>query len=136
METFKIKKINGKTVELTDDCAASEVPLTFIIGDKEIATLLCTPEDIEDLSRGFLFTSGLIKNNNDIKKIVVNYQQWTVYIDLADTSHLEELLFKRIYTSGCGRGVLFYNASDIMYKRPIKSNFSITNTFSSHQNFL
>jgi len=38
------------------------------------------------------------------------------------------LVFKRLYTSGCGRGTLFYNAIDIMYKSKIVSDLRIKST--------
>lgn len=125
MESFEIKKIKGQTAKVCKDYLASEVPLTIFIEEKEIVTLLCTPADISDLTAGFLFTSGLIKEFSEIKKIILNKEQWTVYVDLADDSHMEELVFKRMYTSGCGRGTLFYNALDLMHRQKIESELKI-----------
>lgn len=123
METFKITKIKDSNREAAEDIVIEEVPFTLIIDDKELVTLLCTPVDLEDLIRGFLFTSGLIKKTQDIKKIIINQQRWTANIDLggADTN----LTFKRLYTSGCGKGTLFYNAFDLINRVKISSDFKI-----------
>ncbi len=122
-ETFKILKINGDTREIADDIIVKEAPLTINIADKELVTVLCMPSSLDDFITGFLFTSGLIKKIQDIKKVVVNEEQWVAYVDLisADT----KLVFKRLYTSGCGRGAMFYNAADIINRAKIVSDFKI-----------
>lgn len=124
MEEFKIIKIKGIVREEADDFVAEEAPLTINIADKELVTLLCMPSDLEELVIGFLFTSGLIKKFQDIKRIVLNQEQWMVYVDLSGVD--TELVFKRLYTSGCGRGTLFYNAADIISRIKIISDFKIT----------
>lgn len=125
METFKIIKIINNKKESIDDVVANEIPLTINIGDKELVTLLCSPFDIEDLARGFLFTSGLIKKADEINKITVNKEQWTANIELTDNTMTENLIFKRLYTSGCGRGTLFYNIFDIANRSKIISDTKI-----------
>ena len=57
MEPFKITTIKGNDKEIREDLVAEEVPLTIEIGEKELVTLLCSPFDLDDLVRGFLFTS-------------------------------------------------------------------------------
>lgn len=126
VEIFKVVKvIRGNTKQIVDDPVAEEVPLTLMIGGKELVTLLCMPSDLEDLAAGFLFTSGLIKRAQDIKGIVVDRQRWTAYIDLATPGVAEDLVFKRLFTSGCGMGTLFYNPMDIMNRVKIVSDFKI-----------
>lgn len=123
METFNVTKIKDGNREVVEDFVVEEVPFTINIGDKELVTLLCTPHDLEDLIAGFLFTSGLIKKAQDIKKIVIDQEQWTAAIDLAGAD--TELVFKRLYTSGCGRGTLFYSAADLIHRAKITSDFKI-----------
>ncbi|MFH1230676.1 MAG: formate dehydrogenase accessory sulfurtransferase FdhD [Planctomycetota bacterium] len=129
METFIITKIKDNTKEIIEDLVAEEVPFTLNLAKKEFVTLLCSPFDLEDLVRGFLFTSGLIKKADEIKNIVLNEQQWVAYIELANGVECGDLLFKRLYTSGCGRGTLFYNAVDIMHRLKITSDFKIRSDY-------
>jgi len=123
METFKVLKIKGGSQEIIDDFVIEEVPFTINIGRKELVTLLCTPSDLKDLAIGFLFTSALIKKIKDIKKIVINQEQWVADIDLAAADI--DLVFKRLYTSGCGRGILFYSAQDLLNRGKLTSDFKI-----------
>lgn len=123
METFKITKIRLGNREIKEDITVEEAPFTLNIGDKELVTLMCMPSDLDDLVTGFLFTSGLIKKIDDVKKIVINQERWTAHIDLVEAD--TELVFKRLYTSGCGRGTLFYNTADIIHRAKVISDFKI-----------
>lgn len=121
MEIFKITKVRAGIKEVVDDILVSEIPFTIMLGDTELVTLLCTPENLDDLVRGFLFTSGLIKKVADIEKIFLNQEQWVAYVDLTSDINLKDLVFKRMYTSGCGKGTIFYNALDISHRSKIAS---------------
>jgi FdhD protein len=124
METFTITKIKGNDREITEDVVAQEIPFTVILRNKELVTLLCSPFDLEDLVRGFLFTSGLIKGAAEIKNMMIDRERWSCYVDMPKVE-TEKLIFKRLYTSGCGRGTLFYSVLDIMYKSKVISDFKI-----------
>ena len=128
-ESFKIIKIRGNSSEIVEDNLVEEVPLTIIAHDKELATFLCTPTDIEDLVRGFLLTSGLITRLSDIKQINLDQKRWTAYVELNKETIVEGMIFKRVYTSGCGKGTLFYNAFDLIERCRIKSSLKVTNTW-------
>jgi FdhD protein len=125
IESVKTIKIKGNEKEIVDDLIIEEVPLTLNVNDKELVTLLCTPIDLDDLVRGFLFTSGLIKRSEDLKKIVIDQQQWVAYIDLVDAHIMNDLIFKRLYTSGCGRGTLFYSVQDMVKRSKVVSDLKI-----------
>lgn len=125
MESFTITRIKDSVRESAQDAVAAEVPFTLNLGQLELVTLLCSPSDLEDLVRGFLFTSGLIKNLGGIKSITVDSQRWSGYIEVTNTE-AGDLMFKRLYTPGCGRGVLFYNPMDIMHRSKIISEFKIS----------
>ncbi len=122
MESFRITKIRDGIKDSVDDLVAEEVPFTINLRDKELVTLLCSPLALEDLARGFLFTSGLIKDSSEIKEIVIDNERWSCRIEAANHGG-DDLVFKRLYTSGCGRGTLFYNALDIMHRSKIISQF-------------
>jgi len=125
VETLHVVRMKDHKKEVIDDLVVSEIPLTINIGENELVTLLCCPSDLEELVIGFLFSSGLIKKAEDINKIVINRQQWIAYVDLVQGDIDQGLVFKRLYTSGCGRGTIFYNASDIINRIKIASDFKI-----------
>lgn len=125
MESFKVTKIKAGNREIIEDTVVEEVSFTLIADDKEMATLFCMPADLDDLARGFLFTSGLAGKNEDIEKIVIDHQRWTAHIELSNDPIVKERIFKRVHTSGCGRGILFYDAADPARKFKIISDFRI-----------
>lgn len=127
MEKIEIIKIKGEEAEKTIDKIVREIPLTIIVEKKELVTLLCSPDNLNELAVGFLFSSGLIKTMDQVKKITVNQQEWIVYLELSDVQDVEELLFKRVYTSGCGKGTMLYRLTDLINKT--KSNGSLQSAF-------
>lgn len=86
MEKVAITKIRGNIKETVEDVVTEEIPFTLVVGGQELVTLLCSPSDLEDLVRGFLFTSGLIRKIDEVKKIVLNNEQWTAYIEIVDSA--------------------------------------------------
>lgn len=125
MEQMKITKIKDDKREVVEDVLVEEVPLTLLVDGEEFITLLCTPLDIEDLCMGFLFTAGLIQEAAAVKRIVVDQERWTASITLQENSKVKDLVFKRLYTSGCGRGALFYNVADIVHRTELGTDFTV-----------
>lgn len=125
IEQFKVLQIKAGSGQVIDDFLAQEVPLTIIIGDKELVTLLCMPFELDDLVRGFLFSSGLIKKARDLARCVIDNERWIAYVELANDAFGQDLVFKRLFTSGCGRGVLFYNTADILNRAKNTSGLRI-----------
>jgi FdhD protein len=101
------KKFLEKEVELI-----IEQPLTIYLNDREFITLLCYPENVEELTVGFLKSEGLIFGKEDILKINVSKDNLSVYVDAKVPKLSEKLYEKRIVTTGCGKGSIFYFALD------------------------
>lgn len=118
-------KIKADSREIVEDTIVEEVPFTLIVDDKELVTLLCMPADLEDLAMGFLFTSGLIRKKEDIRKIIIDHQRWIAHVELSNDTIAKEMIFKRIYTSGCGRGTLFYEPLDLINRSKVVSDLKI-----------
>ncbi|MFH1823721.1 MAG: formate dehydrogenase accessory sulfurtransferase FdhD [Candidatus Firestonebacteria bacterium] len=125
MEEIKAIRINNGIKENIKEFVAEEVPFTINTAKMEFVTLLCSPINLDDLIRGFLFTSGLIKDVKDIKKITIDEERWMAEVDLSISIKEKQMTFKRLYTSGCGRGVLFYNTLDMLHRTKLKSDFKI-----------
>jgi FdhD protein len=96
-----------------EDAVAREFPVTIVLNNQELVTLLCSPTDLRYLAIGFLFSEGLLKSKDEIKKIMVDDQRGVVRVETVEDKGLaQEVLFKRLITSGCGRGASFYSAAD------------------------
>lgn len=125
MEEIKIEKVINNKKEIISDFIAKEVPLTIYFNQEELITLLCSPFDLKELTTGFLYSSGLIKSFNDIENISEDTQKFVVFVKTKNNIRIKDLAFKRVFTSGCGRGTLFYSATDLMHRKKIKSDLKI-----------
>jgi FdhD protein len=100
----------GSQVEVA---VAQEFFVTIFFNGKELTTLLCSPNGLDHLAAGFLFSEGLIKGKDDIKKIEVDSWQGVVRIE---TQHIVEPDARydspRLITSGCGGAATFYSVHD------------------------
>ncbi len=141
MELTKSRNIyrydNGN-LEQQKDLVVKEYPLTIFLNDEELVTLLCSPSSISFLAIGFLMSEGLIKNKSDIKKIVVNEENGIVHVDTYNSSSLSRQLFsKRIITTGCGKGSMFYNGMDSLNckKVSISTKFNSSDIIDLVKNF-
>ncbi|RLA95877.1 MAG: hypothetical protein DRG69_02465 [Deltaproteobacteria bacterium] len=51
---------------------AVEFALTIVLNGKELVTLLCSPEDLQELVIGYLHSEGLIETKEEIKGVVLD----------------------------------------------------------------
>lgn len=124
-ETFSIFKLTEKGCSSIDDAVAKESPLTIILNNQELVTLLCSPKDLKYLAVGFLSSEGFLGSKDEIKKIIVDNERGVVRLEtVEDKEFTQDVLFKRIISSGCGRGASFYSAVDATSQK-VKSQMKI-----------
>jgi FdhD protein len=105
-----ILKVSGNNVDGVVDTVASELPITLVINNEPLVTLLCTPSEIEELAVGFLLTEGILRDKKTIIKLEVDEQELSVNIELSDLpSDFRKKFEKRTISSGCGKGITFTN---------------------------
>jgi len=93
-----------------EDMVAREFPFTIILNDQELVTLLCSPEDLRYLAVGCLSSEGLLESKDEIKKILVDDERGVVRLETTgDKGFTQDVLFKRVISSGCGREASFYS---------------------------
>lgn len=126
MENIEITRIIDNSQEIVSDDVAEEIPLTIYYNDEELVTLLCSPFDLKELAIGFLYSSGLIKSMEDISAISEDNQKWVIFVQTKNKIDIKDFISKRIFTSGCGKGTLFYNAMDLIKRKKIKNNIRIS----------
>ena len=113
VERFPVLRITKEGRSGIDEVVAREFPVTIILNDQELVTLLCSPKNLEYLAVGFLSSEGFLKNKDEIKKILVDDERGVVRLETVEAKELAEgVLFKRVISSGCGRGASFYSAAD------------------------
>jgi len=127
IEKIPILRLTGESRNDIEDTVAREFPLTIILNNQELVTLLCSPKDLKYLAIGYLFSEGLLSSKDEIKKIMVDEQRGVVRVETEEDKALaNEVLFKRLITSGCGRGASFYSASDVQNQAKVESAMEIS----------
>ena len=122
-------RITEKERTSKDDMVATEFPLTIILNDEELATMLCSPVKLKYLAIGFIASEGLIKNKEDIKKVLLNERRGTVRVETVGSPAIEkEMVFKRFITSGCGKGAMLYSFADAMNQEKVDSKLAVTSS--------
>jgi FdhD protein len=111
-------RMDRNTQETMRGEVAREYPLTVMLNDEQLATLLCSPDDMENLAVGFLYSEGLIRTKEEIKGITLDEPRGIVRVNTDTADPIDRDLFlKRVITTGCGRGISFYNFADLDQKQ-------------------
>lgn len=126
VELRQVLRISGERKGYVEDGIIRESPLTIYVNNKEILTMLCTPSDQDLMAVGFLWAEGMIQEKDDIVKIVVSKEKGMVWVELKQVkSHLEEMMYKRLVTSGCAKGATFYSPLDAALAMPVQSDLKV-----------
>lgn len=102
-----------------------ERPITIYVNDNEIVTLQGTPEHLDELAVGFLFTEGIVSGPDDIDKVSVDKRKGLVYLTSGSADVADVVYKKRYLTSGCGKGVTFSSLGHARGQKPVSSALSI-----------
>lgn len=90
------------------DIVVKEFPLTIVFNGQQLVTLLCSPDKLDYLAAGFLFSEGLIRSRKDIKNLDVDEKRGVVWIEtITGKMPSDDFLSKRYITTGCGKGTSF-----------------------------
>ncbi len=114
VERFPVRRVTKEgNISCIDEAVAREYLVTIFLNGQELVTLLCSPDNLEYLAAGFLSSEGLLKSKDEIKKILVDDERGVVRVETVEEKELpQDVLFKRIISTGCGRGASFYSTAD------------------------
>ncbi len=124
MIPYTITRYRNAKLYAEETVVAVEIPLTFVVNDHEVATLMCTPSHLKAYAYGFLFTSGLIKSAQDILDYACDEKRWRVDIQVKNFID-PDLMGQRVYTSGCGKGVMYTSMMELSSRHPIESRVRV-----------
>src|SRR3989339_465626 len=60
-----------------------------------------------------------------LESLVIDRELWKASVGIKPETLPGEFVFKRIYTSGCGKGIIFHNPLDLLQRGRIDSDFTI-----------
>jgi FdhD protein len=117
--TTELEVVRARGDELGPATAivATEVPLTVEVNGRELATLMCSPMDLEALCAGFLLSSGVIDGADEILEQRVDRQRWVARLRVRHDPD-PELLERR-------RGVVYASAVEIAARHPLQSELRV-----------
>lgn len=99
----------------TQGPVSAEAPVTLVVNDRELVTLLCTPADLRDLAVGWLLAEGVIEGPQEIVSLAgcANDSELLILTSPDRTAALSQRW--RVVTSGCGSGAHAgtINAADV-----------------------
>lgn len=88
-----------------ENAVVGERQVCIFLNGQELATLRCSPYDLQELALGFLRSEGLIAGLDDVDVLTVSAAGSCVDVWLKDTGVKPPA--RRVITSGCGEGVTF-----------------------------
>ncbi|MED0674210.1 formate dehydrogenase accessory sulfurtransferase FdhD [Aneurinibacillus thermoaerophilus] len=103
---------NNELYECQDE-VVNEFPLTIFLDEEEFATVVCTPEYVDDLVIGFLASEGVIRSYQDIKNLIIQEQEGFAYVELHKAHKISQQFYSKRYISSCcgksRQNFYFYN---------------------------
>lgn len=127
VELRQVLRISGDKKGYPEDGIIRESPLTIYVNNKEVLTVLCTPADLDFMAVGFLWAEGMVQSRDEILKIVTSKEKGMVWVEIKEFKpFIEEMMFKRLVTSGCAKGATFYNPLDASLATTVKSDLKVT----------
>ena len=127
IERLPVLRVTEEGKSYSEDMVAREFPLTIILNNQELVTLLCSPTNLEYLAVGFLSSEGLIRGREEIKKVVLDDQRGVLKVEtVEDKEFAPGFPFKRYITSGGGRGASLYGAADATGLTKVESQTEIS----------
>jgi len=109
IDRFPVLQVTEQGRREFEDIVITEFPLTIILNNRELITLLCSPTKLKCLAIGFLSSEGFITGKDEIRDIIFNEGMGTVQVITKEVNGpARDIPFRRLITSGGGRGVNFY----------------------------
>lgn len=109
----QVLRFENGHMETVEDTIVTEYPVTIKINGQEFATMVCTPEYIEDMVIGFLASEGVIRKYEDIEEIWVQEKDGFAHVKTKNINpYYQNFQSKRYITSCCGmsrQGFVFVN---------------------------
>ena len=125
-EVSAVQIKEGKSTSISDPVVL-EYPFTLHINGEQYVTLVCSPQHLEELVYGLLFSDNIIQGMEDVDDLSVVHDKGLARIQLKDLlDDRKKHRGRRVITSGCGKSTVFYNVEDLVTQRPVRSTMTVT----------
>ncbi len=107
--SLPVIKITGTEKHLAEDVIVREVPITIYFNKEEIVTILCSPNQIRELTVGFLVSEGFVKNRDDLYTIGHHCEENIIRVEGRQRPGQQGILQRRVMSSCCGKSRVSFN---------------------------
>ena len=107
----------------TEDVVAAELPLALEVNGLDLATIACTPTDLEDLVVGFLTSEGILCPGDPVARLEVDAGAGRAVVEVPGRSVDAREIGRPVVGSCCGKSRLgFYFEADPRSATPVESS--------------
>lgn len=113
---------------IKEDVIVEEKALTLYANDSEIATVVCSPWELEYMSYGFLFSEGILRDIDDVEDFYLDEEKGQAYLEIKgfEENPSGRLFMKRVVNTCCGRSrASFYYSNDALLAKTVDSKIQI-----------
>jgi FdhD protein len=110
-ETTIIQYKNGSSSQ-KQDSVVKEMNIRMTIQCEPAGSFTCSPSHLEDLATGYLLTSGLISETNQLVHLEYIEEKQKFDVTLEDNSIVKDKKFQILQPLGCARGDQIYIKSN------------------------
>ncbi|MHB1399642.1 MAG: formate dehydrogenase accessory sulfurtransferase FdhD [Trichloromonadaceae bacterium] len=110
-ETVKLPviKVKGREKSQVVDTVVRELPITIIFNKEEIATVLCSPRQVRELTIGFLYSEGFLLERNDLYAIGHQCEENIIRVEGRPRPAQKVAMNKRVMSACCGKSRPAFN---------------------------
>ena len=108
MQEIKVSRINvsDQTIEERTDFVADEIPIHIFFNKTHYGTILCSPDQLEEMAVGHLLSEGLLKSTDEIDELLLK-KDGKCLVKLKPHIDAEQRIstsqrFARLIVSACG----------------------------------
>ena len=113
MSERKIVRYQDGKAESAQDLIVTEYVLTIYVNEQEMATIVCSPEHLDDLVIGFLTSEGVIRSLDQLEAILISSYGGVARVRTCNVVNFNQKFYnKRYIASCCGKSrqtFYFYN---------------------------
>lgn len=102
-ELYPVIKAYGNTTEFSVEYVVEESPLTLFFNNEEIATILCSPSQLEELALGFLYMEGFIRSRVDVTSLRYDPSLQVIWVSGTTHENNSHRMNKRLFSACCGK---------------------------------
>lgn len=110
------------------DIVATEYALTVYVNDNELATIVCTPEHMDELVIGFLASEGVIRNLQQVQSVTIHSTSGSARVVTTHVVNFNQAFYnKRYIASCCGKSrQTFYFYNDAHTAKRVDDDLTLT----------